>query len=48
MAEDGVMVEAAVHGSCGVKKPTMWSGWALVGYADCGCNALPKGIDVSS
>jgi hypothetical protein len=34
MAEDGVIAEAAVHGSCGVKKPPMWSGCALVAYAD--------------
>jgi len=26
MTEDGVMVEAAVQGSCGVRKPPMWSG----------------------
>lgn len=34
MAEDGVIAEAAVHGSCGVKKPPIGSAWALVGYAD--------------
>lgn len=48
MAEEGVMAEAAVHGSWGVKKPPILSGWALDGYADWGCSSLPKGIEVSS
>jgi hypothetical protein len=43
MAEAGVMADA-VHGS--FRNPSMLSGWALLGYADCGCNSFPNGIDV--
>ena len=37
-----------VHGSCAPKKLSMLSGWALVGYADCGWSTFPNGIDVSN
>jgi hypothetical protein len=47
IAEEGVRAEAGGHASW-VKKLSMWSGWALEGYADWGCRTLPKGMEVSN